>query len=319
MPRNTGGPTRWANPSDRVEEKMKRSRLFAVIVVLALGVLGLAIVVPLSIPAQSASATPPDVERGAYLVQAAGCISCHRSEDDAPALSGGQELHSPFGTFVVPNITPDPETGIGEWTVDQLVNAIRFGRSPEGHTYFPAFPYRSYRGMTDSDARDIAAWLLAQPPVGRPSADHELAFPAWLGRLAMPGWNRLANLLTTEPAPPEDPQIARGAYLARALGHCGECHTPRNWLGMLDSSREFAGASMAEGEGEAPAITADEFAGWSEQDFAFFLFFGVKPDDEYVGGEMEPVIEFNTGPLTEEDRLALAAFFLRGQSQHTSN
>jgi mono/diheme cytochrome c family protein len=295
----------------------KRNRLLAAIVALALAALGLAIVMPLRVPAPSTSAASPDVERGAYLVQAAGCISCHIDEDAAPALSGGQELPSPFGTFVVPNITPDPETGIGGWTVDQLVAAIRFGRSPEGHTYFPAFPYRSYRGMTDSDARDIAAWVLAQAPVNRPSADHELAFPASLGRLAMPGWNRLANLLTTEPEPPEDPQIARGAYLARALGHCGECHTPRNWLGMLDSNREFAGAPMV--EGEASPITADEFEGWSEQDFAFFLFLGLKPNDEYVGGDMEPVIEFNTGPLTEEDRLALAAFFLRGQDQHTSD
>jgi mono/diheme cytochrome c family protein len=297
--------------------RMKRNRLLAAIVALALVALGLAIVMPLRVPAPSPSETSPDVDRGAYLVQAAGCISCHMDEDAAPSLSGGQELHSPFGTFVVPNITPDPETGIGGWTADQLVNAIRFGRSPEGHTYFPAFPYRSYRGMTDSDARDIAAWLLAQAPVSRPSADHVLDFPVWLGRLAMPGWNRLANLLTTEPAPPADPQIARGAYLARALGHCGECHTPRNWLGILDSSREFAGATL--GESEAYAITADHFEGWSEQDFAFFLFLGLKPDDEYVGGEMEPVIEFNTGPLTEEDRLALAAFFLRGQDQLTSD
>jgi len=291
--------------------------LLAAIVILALGALGLAIVMPLQVPAPSTSAAAPDVDRGAYLVRAAGCISCHIDEDAAPALSGGQELHSPFGTFVVPNITPDLETGIGGWTVAQLVNAIRVGVSPEGHMYFPAFPYRSYRGMSDSDARDIAAWILAQEPVNRPSAGHELAFPVSLGRMAMPGWNRLANLLSTEPATPTDPQIARGAYLARALGHCGECHTPRNRLGMLDLNREFAGAPL--GEGEVPAITADEFEGWSEQDFAFFLFLGLKPDDEYVGGEMEPVIEFNTGPLTEEDRLALAAFFLRGQGQPTSD
>jgi mono/diheme cytochrome c family protein len=296
---------------------MKRNRLLAAIVALALVALGLAIFMPLRVPAPSTSASSPNVDRGAYLVQAAGCISCHIDEDAAPALSGGRELHSPFGTFVVPNITPDPETGIGGWTVDELVNAIRFGVSPEGHTYFPAFPYRSYRGMTDSDARDIAAWLLAQAPVNRRSANHVLDFPAGIGRLAMPGWNRLANLMTKEPATPADPQIARGAYLARALGHCGECHTPRNWLGMLDSSREFAGAVLA--ESEAPALTADHFEGWSEQAFAFFLFLGLMPDDEYVGGEMEPVIEFNTGPLTEEDRLALAAFFLRGQDQLTSD
>jgi mono/diheme cytochrome c family protein len=296
---------------------MTRNRLLAAIVALVLVALALAIFMPLRVPAPSTSATSPNVDRGAYLVQAAGCISCHIDEDAAPALSGGRELHSPFGTFVVPNITPDPETGIGGWTVDELVNAIRYGVSPEGDTYFPAFPYRSYRGMTDTDARDIAAWLLAQPPVNRPSAEHMLDFPAGLGRLAMPGWNRLANRLTTEPLPPADPEIARGAYLARALGHCGECHTPRNWLGIPDSSREFAGATL--GESEADAITADHFQGWTEQDFAFFLFLGLKPDDEYVGGEMEPVIEFNTGPLTEEDRLALAAFFLRGQDQLTSD
>ena len=238
-------------------------------------------------------------------------MSCHIDEEAAPALSGGHELESPFGTFIVPNITPDPETGIGGWTEDQLVTAIRFGVSPEGHTYFPAFPYRSYQGMTDSDARDIAAWLLAQPPINRSTADHDLNFPVGLGRLAMPGWNRLANLLTTEPETPADPQIARGAYLARALGHCGECHTPRNFLGILDSDREFEGAPMV--VGHASAIAGDDFEGWTEPGFAFFLLFGLKPDDEYVGGEMEPVIEFNTGPLTEEDRLALAAFFLRGQ------
>src|SRR5690606_26050774 len=151
---------------------MKRTRLFALVVVLALGALALAVFVPLRIPAQATSPTSPNVERGAYLVQAAGCISCHRSADAGTALSGGRELNSPFGTFVVPNITPDPETGIGGWTVDQLVNAIRFGRSPDGRMYFPAFPYRSYRGMTESDARDIGAWLLAQEPVNRQAADH---------------------------------------------------------------------------------------------------------------------------------------------------
>jgi mono/diheme cytochrome c family protein len=133
----------------------------------------------------------------------------------------------------------------------------------------------------------------------------------------MPGWNRLANLLAAEPEPSADPRIARGAYLARALGHCGECHTPRNGLGMPDSDREFAGAAMI--DGDVPAITSDHFAGWSEQDFAFFLFLGLMPDDEYVGGDMEPVIEYNTSPLTEEDRLALAAFFLRGQGQQQSD
>jgi mono/diheme cytochrome c family protein len=252
-----------------------------------------------------------DVQRGEYLVHAAGCISCHISPSNPPALSGGEVLISPFGNFTVPNITPDPRTGIGGWSESQLVRAVTQGLSPEGSNYFPAFPYRAYAGMRDQDAQDIAAWLLTQPPVEATSSDHELPFPTGLGRLAMSGWNRIADLLQPELAVDNDPQIQRGAYLARNLGHCGECHTPRNQLGISDLEREFAGAPVI--DGEASAINGPALADWSEDDFAFFLLLGLKPDEDYVGGEMEPVIEHNTSPLTDEDRRALAAFFKRGQ------
>lgn len=296
---------------------MNKIRLSVVFIALISFSIVLWVVLPLGRGPDAAASGPGSAERGAYLVQAAGCISCHLAEDSAPALAGGIELHSPFGTFVVPNITPDPDTGIGGWTAEQLVDAMRLGRDPAGGTYFPAFPYRSYRGMSESDARDIAAWLLAQPPVSHAPGEHRLTFPTWLGRLVMPGWNRLANLLEPELAVPADPIIARGAYLARNLGHCGECHTPRNRLGMPDLAQEFAGAPVV--DGEASAITSRDLEGWSEEDFAFFLFLGLKPDEEYVGGEMEPVIEYNTSHLSAEDRLALAAFFLRGQDQAERN
>ncbi|MEX2131133.1 MAG: cytochrome c [Pseudohongiellaceae bacterium] len=262
------------------------------------------------------SSRADDIERGAYLVQAAGCISCHISQDQPPALSGGQALDSPFGTFFVPNITPDPETGIGTWTQLDLVRAIKHGRSPSGRIYFPAFPYRSYRGMADEDAQAIAAWIMAQPPTIARVPSHELPVPVRVGQALMAGWNRLANLLEPEFPVIFDEQIRRGAYLARNLGHCGECHTPRNRLGIPDLNREFHGAPVV--DGEASAITAEEFAEWSDEDFAFFLFLGLKPDGEYVGGEMEAVIEHNTSPLTEDDRLALAAFFIRGQNRLNS-
>ncbi len=253
--------------------------------------------------------TPEAIERGAYLVAAGGCISCHSGVEDPGSLSGGLPLESDFGTFYAPNITPDPATGIGGWTAGDFLLALKHGRTPGGSFYFPAFPYPSYAGMTDEDALYMAAYLLAQPPVVSETPDHEL--PGWLGRWTIAGWNLLARLLNPELPVETDPVVARGAYLARHLGHCGECHTPRNGLGIPDLSREFGGGRIADGKVEA--IDADALNNWSQDAFALFLTLGLKPDGEFVGGKMEPVIEHNTSRLTEDDRKAMVAFFLRGQ------
>lgn len=253
-------------------------------------------------------AGPEAIARGEYLSWAGGCISCHANPDDEQTLSGGLALESDYGTFYVPNITPDPATGVGNWTGKDFVSALKHGRNPQGGFYFPAFPYRSYAGMSEADVLDLAAYLMSLPPVSRRAPDHDLDdLQGWM----MAGWNRLADLLDPQPVPPGDPQLARGAYLARSLGHCGQCHTPRNGLGVPDPAREFAGAVL--GDSEANPIDAAALEGWSEEDFAFFLFLGIKPDGEFVGGEMESVVEHNTSKLTEEDRKALAAFFVRGQ------
>ncbi len=259
-------------------------------------------------------AIPQDQEtiaRGEYLAQAAGCISCHISKDEPPALSGGHALESDFGTFYVPNITPDPTTGIGLWSGRDLLNAIRHGRSPSGSYYFPAFPYRSYAAMTEDDALAIAAWLMAQQPVSANAPAHQIGVPVWLGRMAMGPWNRLADSKQPQAQVSDDTQIERGAYLARVLGHCGECHTPRDRFGIPDFSREFEGAEL--GVGHAEGIDKEALSGWTENDLALLLFLGLKPNDDYVGGAMEDVIKYNTAPLTQEDRQALAAFFIRGQ------
>jgi len=249
------------------------------------------------------------IARGQYLVHAGGCISCHQGTD-ADGLSGGLALESDFGTYYASNITPDPVFGIGTWTGRDFVLAMRHGRTPTGGFYFPAFPYRSYAGMSEEEVLDIAAWLMAQSPVQYEAPDHELPF--WLARWQMAVWNRMADVVEGgSPAPIEDPLFARGAHLSRALGHCGECHTPRNTLGMMRLSREFEGGVL-EGRDVAP-LTAAALADWSESDFELFLFLGLKPDGEFVGGKMDPVIEHNTSQLTEEDRQAMAAFFMRGQ------
>jgi mono/diheme cytochrome c family protein len=247
------------------------------------------------------------IERGRYLVDAGGCVSCHESSEHPQSLSGGMALESEFGTFYVPNITPDIATGVGSWTGQDFLLALKYGRSPGGGFYFPAFPYLSYAGMTDQDALDIAAFLMSLPAVEFTAPEHEI--PAWLQRWELAGWNRLAARSGPRPAEETDPQRARGAYLARHLGHCGECHTPRNSLGVPDFNREFAGARL--GDGEVEPIDAQALAAWTQEDFGFFLFLGVKPDGEFVGGEMEQVIEHNTSKLTQTDRQALAAFFKR--------
>ena len=282
---------------------------FLLIVIILLGGAWWLLFLPPSLPDQSIPQSDDAVSRGEYLVHAGGCISCHLDPGGADALSGGHALVSDFGTFYAPNITPDNETGIGGWTGTDFIRALKHGRSPDNQYYYPAFPYRSYKGMEDQDALDIAAYLMQQEPVQASIPPHELRPD--LNRWAMAIWNRLADFSEPDYSEYDDPQVERGAYLARNLGHCGECHTPRNGIGIPIYRSEFSGAPLA--EGEADNITSEALEEWSEEDFAFFLFLGIKPDGEFVGGDMEPVIEHNTSPLTQEDREALAAFFLRGE------
>lgn len=290
----------------------KRNQILLPVVILSLLVIALLFWLFRSptVPEYEVSTSPEVISEGEYLVFAGGCISCHLNPDDGETLSGGLALESDFGTFFVPNITPDPDTGIGNWSGGDFIRALKHGRSPGGEFYYPAFPYLSYGGMTDEDALAIAAYLQSLEPVDHDTQEHDLS--GWLSRWMMAGWNRLASSSIQYPDQYDDPGIQRGAYLARNLGHCGECHTPRNSLGIPDLDREFAGAVM--GESEAEPLDHEELAEWSEEDFAFFLFLGLKPDDEFVGGEMEAVIEHNTSKLTDEDRAALAAFFIRGQT-----
>ena len=262
---------------------------------------------PATIPEYAYAEDEQTLQRGRYLINAGGCISCH--EGEAGGLSGGMAIESPFGVFYASNITPDADTGTGGWSATDYVRAIKHGRNPQGNFYYPAFPYLSYAAVTDDDALAIASWLNAQPAIANEVPAHNI--PGWIGRWQLAPWNTLAALNMPEPATYTDAQIERGAYLSRHLGHCGECHTPRNALGISDYANEFAGGEMP--DGHVPAINASALSSWSEDDVALFLFLGLLPDGEYVGGKMEPVIEHNTGQLTDEDRQAMAAFFKRGQ------
>jgi len=258
------------------------------------------------------SAQETRIEKGEYLLHAAGCISCHTAdEDDAVPLAGGRALETPFGTFYSPNITPDRQTGIGDWTDEDFLNALWDGVSPSGQHYYPAFPYTSYTGMTKVDALAIKAYLFSLQPVSRGNREHDLRWYMFT-RLASGAW-KLMNFESKrfEPDPGRDNDWNRGAYLVRHLAHCGECHTPRNQLGNLLSDRELAGNPEGpEGE-KMPDITPNRDTGigrWSMDEIDFFLQLGMLPDGDFVGSLMSEVIDDNTGNLTEADRHAIAVY-----------
>ncbi len=286
--------------------KTKRAIIVAAFLFVLLSVLFLFLppIVPASL---QLSDSPEAIAHGAYLVTAGGCTSCHRGEDDAESFTGGLALETEFGTFYAPNITPDNETGIGNWQARDFILALRHGRTPDGSFYYPAFPYGSYAGLTDQDILDIGSYLMSVEPVNNTVPEAET--PVWLNRWAMAGWNLFAQLNENGTELFDDELVARGAYLARNLGHCGECHTPRNSLGMPNLDREFAGATL--GEEVIEAIDAIALEEWTTNNFDVFLLIGLKPDGEFAGGDMNEVIEHNTSKISAEDRDALAAFFTR--------
>lgn len=253
------------------------------------------------------------IERGKYLVYAGGCISCHTEDTkDAIPLSGGLALESPFGTFYVPNITPDTETGIGSWSDDDFVRALHEGRSPNGTAYYPAFPYTSYTGISREDLLAMKAYLFSLDAVRKKVPPHELPFYL-SSRLAARAWQFMYfKAARFEPDPAQSTSWNRGAYLVRHLGHCGECHTPRGRLGALLEDRELSGNRNGPDGKSVPDITAtkDGIGGWSARDIEYFLDIGMLPDGDFAGGPMARVIDDNTSHLTSGDREAIAVYLL---------
>jgi mono/diheme cytochrome c family protein len=247
-----------------------------------------------------------DAARGEEVFWASGCTSCHAAPDgdDPLVLSGGHRLVSDFGTFISPNISPDPTHGIGGWTLSEFATALTQGTSPEGQHYYPAFPYASYMRMEMQDVADLKAFMDTLPASDTPNQSHEIGFPFNL-RPAIGVWKALeANLAWVTPAP--DPELERGRYLVEALAHCGECHTPRNMIGGLDRGRWMAGAPNPSGRGTIPALTAPAFD-WEAADVAYYLETGFTPSFDSAGGSMASVVR-NMRQLPAEDRDAIAAY-----------
>jgi mono/diheme cytochrome c family protein len=276
-------------------------------------VLGVAVfwflTIPQTVTAAALGAHTPDLANGKTLFQIGGCASCHAvpKQPDRTRLGGGLALGTPFGTFYVPNISPDPKDGIGGWSEAQFITALNKGTSPSGEHYFPSFPYTSYQRVSFADLRDLFAFLKTLPPVAGSVRDHDLPFPFNIRRL-LGGWKLLfLDGAPFKPDPAQSAQWNRGAYLVNGPGHCAECHSPRNALGGIESGLRFTGGPAPDEQGGVPNITQFKLKDWSVEDIAETLDTGMTPDADRVGGSMVDVIR-NTSQLSPADREAMAVY-----------
>lgn len=268
----------------------------------------------------AARADEAQLKRGEILFKAADCGSCHTDvKHNGKPLAGGRALATPFGTFISPNITPQPGDGIGDWSEAQFHDAMRRGVDDGGHYLYPVFPFDAFTGMSDADIADLYAYLRAQPPVAGPYYPHQLKFP-FNHRILMFFWRLLYfREGPLAPLPGRSAEWNRGRYLAEAVGHCQECHTPRNFFGALEKSRAYSGNSQGIDGIKAPNISSDAETGigkWSADDIAALLKTGQTPDMDFVGSAMAEVVK-GTAALSDADRHAIAAYIKTIPPIHT--
>lgn len=248
-----------------------------------------------------------DAGRGEYLAKAGGCVGCHTdTRPGSTRFAGGREIATPFGNFFGPNITPHPSAGIGRWSEADFVAAMRFGLRPDGSHCYPAFPYASFTKIVDADLRDLYAYLRSVPASSQPNKPHELRFPFGF-RFLLWGWKQLYfSPGPFVPDPARSAELNRGAYLVDALGHCGECHTPRDFLGGPRQSRYLAGGRLP--EGRTPNLTPGRLKRWSDAQLTLFLRTGATPEGDVPSDAMDEVIRNTTSQLSAPDLAAVIAY-----------
>ena len=251
-------------------------------------------------------------QKGEYVLRIAGCAGCHTDDGKgAVPLAGGRKLETPYGIFSGPNITPHPEQGIGDWRLDDLRRALRHGESARDVHLYPVFPYTSYAGMVDEDVHALHAYLKSVSPSDKPNEPHQL--PWYLRyRALLYFWKLLFHSPEAfSPRPDQSEAWNRGAYLVNVLGHCGECHTPRNVFGALDRARHLGGNSDGPGGEAVPNITShpdDGIGDWSSGEVREYLRSGLLPDGDVAGGMMADVIDGSTSHLSDGDIDAIVIY-----------
>ena len=261
---------------------------------------------PTGVPAELRNASL--VQRGEYLARAADCEACHTIKDGEP-YTGGLAFNLPFGTLYSPNITPDKDTGIGNWSDADFLNAIHKGVAPGGMRLYPAFPYAAYTMISDADALAIKAFLFSLPARHAPKPANTLTFP-FNQRWLMAFWSAFFNSdRRFEPNPTQSPEWNRGAYLAEAMAHCGDCHTPRDLMQALDNRKKFSGAVAA--GWKAYDITQDRDSGigdWTDGTLASFLSSGHAVGHGTASGPMGEAVDKSLVHLAPEDIKALVTY-----------
>lgn len=288
---------------------LRRLALSLGIVAFSLVIIALVVTAPKSVSAGSLPPHTPNPENGRIMFEAGGCSSCHMTpgQKNRSLLGGGLALKSPYGVFYPPNISPDPQFGIGSWSEADFVTAMHEGTSPKGTNLFPSFPYTSYTHMQIADVRDLFAYLRTLPPVTDRSRAHELRFPYGLRPLVGIWKFMFFKDNVFQPDPNQSAEWNRGAYLVNGPGHCAECHSPRNALGAVVAERKFTGGPNPSGEGKVPSITQTNLDLWSVKDIETLLEKGETPDGDTIGKSMAEVVE-NTAQLPPEDRHAIAVY-----------
>jgi mono/diheme cytochrome c family protein len=268
----------------------------------------------LAIAPGTTAQSPDQIARGKYIFGAAAGCGCHTVPKQT-LNAGGRKYEGPFGTVYSSNITPDATTGIGKWTDEQIITAVRAGRRPNGERLIPVHPYTVFNGMAEQDLKDLVAYLRSVPPVDKPTPAKKIIVPLFES-VFLPAWLATFAARETPPASAPAAGLPRGEYLTRAVSHCGECHTPRTMTMAVDNSRFLAGAPKGKGpEGSAvPNITPDRDTGignWSEEQIADYLETGNRPDGDVAGGLMAEAIQGTSAgfkDLSEADRLAIAKY-----------
>lgn len=251
------------------------------------------------------------ISQGAYVFRAAGCLGCHTDQKQhGKLLAGGRALATAFGTFYPPNITPDMQTGIGKWSEQDFTRALREGISPNGKQLYPAFPYPAYSKLSKQDIHALWAYLRSVAPVQQSNKPHALRW--FVSRPMVRLWKAMyftSGLFQADPQ--KSASWNRGAYLAQAAAHCGECHTPRNALGGSKRSRYYAGTRNGPENSVVPNITPDKKTGighWSSSELASYLESGQMPDGDTAGSLMAEVIDNGLHSLSKDDLAAIAEY-----------
>lgn len=259
-----------------------------------------------------AAAGPGLIAKGAYLARAGDCLACHTLRGGAP-YAGGRPIRTPFGTVYAPNITPDKETGIGDWSADDFWRALHNGKSKGGKLLYPAFPYPNYTKVTRADADALFAYFQSLPPVRQPNREADMRFPFNLRPLLI-GWRALYfRPGVFQPRGYRNAEWNRGAYLVQGLGHCNACHTPRNIFGAPEESGELRGAMLPMLNWYASSLTGETDTGlgsWDIAQIAQLLKTGVSSRGA-VSGPMAEVVRDSLQYLSDEDIRAMALYLKR--------